>query len=323
VGTLRILGNSFAICTGTLLRVDVVDGAALPLESRTSSPGSVGHPVDLLFKVGPEGVTAADLAALVAGVPVASKSKNKQGVHASTTFLEGRRPQRYPDVRSWSGGAVVCCTCERREVQMSSAGAIVLHATALQCIDVSTVASGSRIEESFAVAPKTDRHSIFACWIIDTFGGLTALLKGGVVDVAGGKGHLSNKIVAHGVPCTLVDPFAGLGRDPVAGLHCGDGLDGSVGLLLDRNVQMVKATLGDATTLMPGLITECSVVVALHPDEATEPAIDAACAAGRPFAVVPCCVFRKQFPGRLLSNGGAVVKYGNFLRYLREKDPRI
>merc|ERR1712034_28807 len=130
-------------------------------------------------------------------------------------------------------------------------------------------------------------------------------------------------ITAQGIPCTLVDPFAGLGRDPVAGIHSGDGLDGSVGLLLDRNVRCVKATLEDATTRVPGLVADCSALVALHPDEATEPTIDAAFAARRPFAVVPCCVFRKLFPGRRLSNGAAVVKYGNFVRYLREKDSRI
>jgi len=48
---------------------------------------------------------------------------------------------RYPDVRSWSGGAVVCCICEQREEGLSSAGAIVLHATALRSVEVSAAAS--------------------------------------------------------------------------------------------------------------------------------------------------------------------------------------
>jgi len=78
------------------------------------------------------------------------------------------------------------------------------------------------VDDAIAIAPKVDRHTIFASWIVDTFGGLAAL-QGGVVDVAGGKGHLSNAITAQGVPCTLVDPFAGLGRNPVKGMHVDNG----------------------------------------------------------------------------------------------------
>lgn len=314
VGTLRVFGKCFAICTGTILRLES-DAVALLL----SSPGHVGSYTDLLFKVGTDGVTSADLDALMAGV---AKSPKQQGAQDGGTFLEECRPKRYPDVRNWSGGVVICCTCERREARMSSSGAIILHATALRCIDMSSATLASQVENPMSMAPKTDRHTIFASWILDTFGGLAAV-KGGVVDVAGGKGHLSNAITAHGVPCTLVDPFAGLGRDPVAGIHAGDGCAACAGLLLDPRVRCVKATLQDAAQLVPGLVAKSSAVVALHPDEATEPTIDAARHAKRPFAVVPCCVFRKQFPGRRLNNGAAVRKYGSLLRYFREKDPRI
>ena len=40
-------------------------------------------------------------------------------------------------------------------------------------------------------------------------------------------------------------------------------------------------------------------------DEATEPIIDAALRFGRPFAVVPCCVFPRLFPQRELPRGRA------------------
>ena len=44
----------------------------------------------------------------------------------------------------------------------------------------------------------------------------------------------------------------------------------------------------------------CALVVGLHPDEATDAIVDAALAAGKPFAVVPCCVFPSLFPHRRL-----------------------
>ena len=34
----------------------------------------------------------------------------------------------------------------------------------------------------------------------------------------------------------------------------------------------------------------------MHPDEVTECIVDAALGAGKPFAVVPCCVFSRRFP---------------------------
>lgn len=108
-----------------------------------------------------------------------------------------------------------------------------------------------------------------------------------------------------------------------SGPHSGDGVDGSTGLLLDRNVRCLKETLEDAIDREPDTFAHCGALVSLHPDEATEPTIDAALAAKRPFAVIPCCVFRKLAPSRRVNNGSAVAKYGNFLRYLREKDARI
>lgn len=43
---------------------------------------------------------------------------------------------------------------------------------------------------------------------------------------------------------------------------------------------------------------DCSVVLGMHPDEATESIVDFAKKFGKPFAVVPCCVFPALFPDR-------------------------
>ena len=39
------------------------------------------------------------------------------------------------------------------------------------------------------------------------------------------------------------------------------------------------------------LLAGCSVVVGMHPDQATDAIVDFALQAGKPFAVIPCCVF--------------------------------
>ena len=75
---------------------------------------------------------------------------------------------------------------------------------------------------------------------------------------------------------------------------------------------------------------DASIVVGMHPDEATEPIVDMALAAGKPFAVVPCCVFPSLFPHRRLpaakaeegSGGGGgdpVRTHEQFVRYLCAK----
>jgi hypothetical protein len=60
----------------------------------------------------------------------------------------------------------------------------------------------------------------------------------------------------------------------------------------------------------------------MHPDQATEPIVDAALRLNKPFAVVPCCVFPDAFPERAL-DGAPVRSYAQFLDYLRAKDPGI
>jgi len=62
-------------------------------------------------------------------------------------------------------------------------------------------------------------------------------------------------------------------------------------------------------------------IVGLHPDQATEPIVDLAIRRGLPFAIVPCCVFARQFPDRRLQDGGYVETYAEFVKYLREKSP--
>ena len=54
------------------------------------------------------------------------------------------------------------------------------------------------------------------------------------------------------------------------------------------------------------LFREASIVVGMHPDQATEPIVRAALRAGKPFAVVPCCVFKTHNTHRRLRDGSKV-----------------
>ena len=60
-------------------------------------------------------------------------------------------------------------------------------------------------------------------------------------------------------------------------------------------------------------------MVGMHADEATESIVDMALRHGRPFAVVPCCVFPRLFPSRRLASGQPVVSHRHFCDYLLAK----
>ena len=74
-------------------------------------------------------------------------------------------------------------------------------------------------------------------------------------------------------------------------------------------------------------LTQCSCVVGLHPDQAVDAIVDYAVAKSLPFAVVPCCVYSKDFPKRKDPadplGRTQVTSYEQLLRYLKAKHPSI
>ena len=55
----------------------------------------------------------------------------------------------------------------------------------------------------------------------------------------------------------------------------------------------------------------------------TDEVVDAAIELGKPFAVVPCCVFPELFPERRTKDGDSVRTYVQFIDYLVAKHPDI
>ena len=78
---------------------------------------------------------------------------------------------------------------------------------------------------------------------------------------------------------------------------------------------------GDLDGPLGEAIARCDVLVGMHPDQATEPVVDAAIALDKPFAVVPCCVFPELFPDRRTADGAPVRTYVEFVDYLVAKHP--
>jgi hypothetical protein len=76
-------------------------------------------------------------------------------------------------------------------------------------------------------------------------------------------------------------------------------------------------------TVEHALVRNCSAIVALHPDEATDAIVDMAVQLRIPFCIVPCCVFARWYPHRRLRNRNPVHTYQDLLDYLQEKDDSI
>ena len=168
------------------------------------------------------------------------------------------------------------------------------------------------------------RHTHFAKWLVATFG-MDRLNSGtGVLDVAGGNGKLSLALHKLGIQqCTIVDPNPLC--EPRPGIHIvpepleGDGsaLTGDDDKKADNNPNK-----DDNDKPYQERIRNCSIVVGLHPDEATEAIVDLALKWGKPFAVSPCCVMTKVFPHRKHSKTGDPVRTVHSLfRYLLDKAP--
>lgn len=145
------------------------------------------------------------------------------------------------------------------------------------------------------------RHNEFAKWLVDNGFG-----RGPVIDVGGGRGSLAWQLQCeYGIECLTVDPC-------VAKPLCKRRRN----ILRKRGLdapRRVTATLQDVAHL----IGTCSALVGLHPDEVTEPIVDYALKFGKPFAVVPCCVFAHLFDRPHVSS------YHKFCDYLANKDPSI
>jgi len=182
------------------------------------------------------------------------------------------------------------------------------------------------------------RAACFALWLIQQYGREALSAGAGVLDVAGGQGDLSWSLsVDFGIPCTLVDPGLRRGGQLKSWQRRALRKSGNAGFA-HLPVEFSEKYFGPTADALPAeaaelpppppsphaeLLRTASIVVGLHPDEATEFIVDLALACSRRFAVVPCCVFASKFSDRQLSSGVPVRTLNQFCSYLQAKDDRI
>lgn len=88
-------------------------------------------------------------------------------------------------------------------------------------------------------------------------------------------------------------------------------------------MRRVEALFDDKFTQDPAqkaILDGASLLIGMHPDQATEPIVNGALQAEKPYAVVPCCVFASLAPERRTPDGEPVVNTKQFIEYLGAKD---
>ena len=158
---------------------------------------------------------------------------------------------------------------------------------------------------------KSLRNSEFANFLVDKFG-LEDIKKGFVLDIAGGKGLISYFLTTKfDIKCKIVDPRgATLPKSKRKDLK-------KKKIVIEEIRKMFTLDTCDE------LINGCSLIIGMHPDEATVDIVDVALAKKINFAVVPCCVFHNKFPDRKLKNGKEVVEYPDIIQFILEKDDSL
>lgn len=125
---------------------------------------------------------------------------------------------------------------------------------------------------------KSQRHQIFAHWLVETYGKELLSIGTGVIDVAGGNGTISKTLAELGIQSTLLDPNPRCYSD----FQKED----------DLPFQVIPHPLnGDGSDLtsrdddVSHTIKNCSLICGLHPDQATEPIVTLALILDVPFAI--------------------------------------
>lgn len=171
-----------------------------------------------------------------------------------------------------------------------------------------------------SVASKSLRASKFATWLRETFGVETLNSGSGVLDVAGGRGDVSFELFTkQGIRSTLVEP-----RERKLNKHQHKFLKKAAKMLKTEACASAMPKLCEQiqtefTCENWHLFKDCSIVIGMHPDQATEAIVDFALEYNKPFAVVPCCVFPDLFNHRRDRQGALVTERSALVEYLADK----
>ena len=168
---------------------------------------------------------------------------------------------------------------------------------------------------------KKQRTKMFVKWLIDRFGKEYLNSGTGVVDIAGGKGALCWELSSiNQIKATLIDPrtvhLSGKQKKYLRRNNLTSFSHTQIALSCDP-CKDLQTTQGK---VIRDLFSNCSIIIGMHPDEATDSILHYANYFHKPFALVPCCVYAELFPNRLV-NGNSVLTYAQLLDYLQYHFP--
>jgi hypothetical protein len=189
------------------------------------------------------------------------------------------------------------------------------------------------------VASKHARAVKFADWLCETYGSDFLNSGTGVLDVAGGRGDVSFELFTkRRIKSTLVEPRARklnkhqhkwLKREakkmktlPPAETDTINGtraLTSPIDPALAMENRLCEQICAEFTKYNWHEFKDCSVIVGMHPDQATEAIVDFALEYNKPFAIVPCCVFPQLFQHRRDRKGKPVSQRKQLVEYLIDK----
>jgi len=170
------------------------------------------------------------------------------------------------------------------------------------------------------------RATRFVDWILTKFD-LSSLQCGGVLDIAGGQGKLALEFqFRRSVSCIIVDPREMILSEKQSKfikfqIEHPDEYPQVTEVPKQKIMMFLDDFLDDPVNLCD--FQKVHMMVGLHPDEATERIVQFGLKFKKNFAVVPCCVFPKQFPTRKKPDGQIVKYYEDFCDYLQALDPGI
>ncbi|KAL3674433.1 hypothetical protein V7S43_000386 [Phytophthora oleae] len=180
---------------------------------------------------------------------------------------------------------------------------------------------------------KQQRAQVFVEWLVETFGADFLASGNGVVDVAGGRGSVSFELWnKRKLPCTLVEPrpmklskqqHKYLKKQKKEHKLAGEPQPSMTESLVPQVTELFNMDTFLENEENVELVQKVSLLLGMHPDEATDSIFDVAIKFDKPFAVVPCCVFGQKFPDRRLADGNKVLSYENLVEYLTAKHPDI
>ena len=147
---------------------------------------------------------------------------------------------------------------------------------------ITTNENGGSLSLSNQINVKSERHKIFAHWLVDTFGKKTLSQGTGVIDVAGGNGMISKTLTEMGIRSTLLDPNPRCKQDKDTK---GNGSTQETFGVIPHPLNGGGEDLTSREDNIGHIIKNCSLLCGLHPDQATEPIVELALRLNVPFAI--------------------------------------